>query len=304
MSWREYEVLGAYRESGEPARLQVEAETETDAADFAASKGILISRVVDRTAEREQKVTHKQGRGLHATPARAPTPAPSRPPVIQAPDVPQIEGAPEEFADQDAVAPVDRVRTSSRATPDIQLLTGEHVIETFDAKPSEVGLRGIFFASRRRLTLTNKRLISQERSMISSNLTIVQLSTVDTVRVMPHLWVLQLILGSLVTASSLSLFTLSIVSAISMSALSSSTVLPAGLDASTPLLVSLGTIPLFIGVGLTRSAFRRFVGVDVGGRPVGIYLRRTSGVRLEPFLTAVSNAIAEQQAANSKTPRA
>ncbi len=269
MSWREYEILGAYRDSGEPARLQVEAANEADAADFAASKGILISRVVDRTAQREQS-DNDAAPTNDASPNDHPVPSPE----LSA------------LAD-----PATRVRSGSRLVPNVPLLEGERILATFDASPSEVGLRGVLFASKRTLTLTTYRLVAEERSLLNASSSVVWLRSVEATRVGPHLWILQLILGSMVSASSLTLFLVSALGAASILALGSSTGTPAALDTTTALLVSLGMLPLIAGVALTRASFRRFVGVHAAGRPVGIYLRRVRAQRIEPFTSELSQAI-------------
>ena len=157
MQWHAFEILGAYRDSGEPARLFVEAAGEDDAIEYAAAQGVLVSRIVRRSSE-------------------------------------AVASTPGSTGATDAAA---HLRFGSRIIPDLDLLPHEIIVARYDARPSELGVVGIIFSHRRRLVLTDRRLIVYDRRLIDSRLDAVRLSRVSAVRLGVRIDPVRTVLGLL-----------------------------------------------------------------------------------------------------------
>jgi len=242
MQWREFEILGAYRESGEPARLLVEAASEDDAIEYAASQGVLVSRVVER--------------------------APGHP----AGDAAAVD-----------VSDAAHLRFGSRIIPDLDLLPHEIIIARYDAKPSELGLMGMIFSHRRRLVLTDRRLIVYDKRLLDSRLDAVRLSRISAgmlgVRINPYLAVLGLLVG---------------LTGIGLLVASGSSIIGTGglLGTGQPSVALVYGSVLVLAAAITLIQARsRLIGVMVGGQFHGLMLQRFRAQRTGAFINALERML-------------
>ncbi len=242
MQWHAFEILGAYRDSGEPARLFVEAAGEDDAIEYAASQGVLVSRIVRRSSEAVPPTSGSTG----ATDAAA------------------------------------HLRFGSRIIPDLDLLPHEIIIARYDATPSELGLMGIVFSHRRRLVLTDRRLIVYDKRLLDSRLDAVRLSRISAVRLGVRIDPVRTVLGLLLGLTG------------------SGLLLASGFSIGTGGLLGTGqlSVALVYGAVLVLAALvaliharSRLIGVMVGGQFHGISLQRFRAQRTGAFVNALERML-------------
>lgn len=260
MSWREFEILGAYRESGEPALLRVEAASEDDAIEFAASRGVLISRVVDRT-----------GTDGALDPSHAPPPRHARSPAPPDPD-----------------SPSPHIRFASRVIPDLDILPGERLLVRFDATPSEIGLAGILLAHRRRLVVTSHRVIVFDRRFFGSSLAAVPLAQASALIVGARVDRLMLALGAIV----LFLGAAGVAASGLMNNLASGG--PFQAPATSTMLAAYGSLALIVGALIMLESRSRVVGVESAGVFHGLRLRRFKAQRVASLVNILEHALHTQ----------
>lgn len=258
MTWREFEILGAYRDSGEPALLRVEAATEDDAIEFAASKGVLISRVVDRSSP-DAPAVRPAGSTL--------APDPSRSPPI------------------DSRVPSPHLRFASRVIPDLDLLPNERLLARFDATPSEIGLAGMVLAYRRRLIVTNERMVVFDRRLFGSSLAAVPLAQVSTLVIGARVDRLMLALGAIV------LFVGAAAVAVSglMTNLTSGGLFQA--SGTSTMTAAYGSLALIAGALIMLESRSRVVGVEAAGVFHGLRLRRFNAQRVASLVNILEHAV-------------
>ncbi len=242
MRWREFEILGAYRETGEPARLLVEAASEDDATEYAASQGVLVSRVVERSPS------------------------------------PRAEDGATGNADASA-----HLRFGSKFVPDLDLFPRETIVARYDAGPSELGVFGIVFSHRRRLVLTDRRVIVYDKRWLDSRLESVRISSVGAV-----------VLGVRVQPGGATLGVLLALVALVFLLRSGSSILHAGNPAgagSLPMDVVYGSALLLIALVVLIEARSRVIGVVAEGRFHGIALKRFRARRTSIFINALERML-------------
>ncbi|MCB9845219.1 MAG: hypothetical protein H6811_04440 [Phycisphaeraceae bacterium] len=159
MAWIRFEVLGAERETGTPRRLVVEALSARDAENYAIEQGLLVSRI------------EQADEGVAPEPPREGMARGNGP------------GADET---DERLGP-DSLRFGTRRLPMIHLEPGEAVISEYAARGFEIGFFAIVFGERRRLVLTDRRLIAHSKTSAGHSLQIGRLVDLDTTRVETHM---------------------------------------------------------------------------------------------------------------------
>lgn len=262
MIWREFEILGAYRDSGEPALLRVEAASEDDAIEYAASRGVLISRVVDRSPPEDGA----SGEG-----------GSTRPPVSRSVVA----------ESHDAGSSTPHVRFSSRVIPDLDLLPGERTLARFDATPSEIGLAGMVLAYRRRLVVTSNRVIVYDRRTFGSSLKAVPLARVSALVIGARVDRLMLAMGAMVLFGG----SAGLVASRLLSTTSPGALLQGVSQGPSPASTAYGALAVVAGILIMLESRSRVIGVEAAGVFHGLRLRRFHAQRVTSLVNIIERAV-------------